>query len=288
MADQSASHSNLQSRTRRRSHERRSPFRGIRSSSAEFLWYRRDLLLHQMKIVTVDDHALIREGLKAILMSLEERPTILEAADGASLKELLAKDSDLDLILLDVQLPDCDGLELLAELVRTHIRVPVIVLSAEHETETITRALQIGAVGFVPKTSINKVLISAIRLVLAGGIYVPPEAVLQGRSASRSEAAAVHSDSAGEAQAAVAPAERGHHRSNRPLAALTERQWEVLWLLLEGLSNKQICRALDLAEATVKVHVRAILRELGARSRAEAIVVAGRIGIQRPIHPKPH
>ena len=240
-----------------------------------------------MKIVTVDDHALIREGLKAILMSLEERPTILEAADGASLKELLAKDSDLDLILLDVQLPDCDGLELLAELVRTHIRVPVIVLSAEHETETITRALQIGAVGFVPKTSINKVLISAIRLVLAGGIYVPPEAVLQGRSASRSEAAAVHSDSAGEAQAAVAPDERGHHRSNRPLAALTERQWEVLWLLLEGLSNKQICRALDLAEATVKVHVRAILRELGARSRAEAIVVAGRIGIQRPLHPKP-
>jgi len=134
-----------------------------------------------MKIVTVDDHALVREGLKAILKSLEERPTILEAGDGASLKERLAGNPDLDLILLDVQLPDCDGLELLSELVRTHPKVPVIVLSAEHEMETITRALQIGAAGFVPKTSVNKVLISAIRLVLAGGIYVPPEAVLQSR-----------------------------------------------------------------------------------------------------------
>jgi DNA-binding NarL/FixJ family response regulator len=238
-----------------------------------------------MKIITVDDHALIREGLKAILMSLEERPTVIEAADGAGLKQQLAANPDLDLILLDVQLPDCDGLELLEELVRSHASVPVIVLSAEHEADTITRALQIGAAGFVPKTSINKVLISAIRLVLAGGIYVPPEAVLQGRSMSRSEAAALQST--GGVRAAM-PEEGGQPpHSHRPLAALTERQWEVLWLLLEGLSNKQICRALDLAEATVKVHVRAILRELGARSRAEAIVVASRLGIQRPLHSSP-
>jgi DNA-binding NarL/FixJ family response regulator len=234
-----------------------------------------------MKIVTVDDHALIREGLKAILMSLEERPTILEAADGAGLKAVLADSPDLDLILLDVQLPDCDGLVLLEELARTHPAIPVIVLSAEHETDTITRALQIGAAGFVPKTSINKVLISAIRLVLAGGIYVPPEAVLNGRPTARAEAAAAHGG--GEQHAA----DGAHHRGDRPLAALTERQWEVFGLLLEGQSNKQICRALDLAEATVKVHVRAILRELGARSRAEAIVVASRLGIQRPLHPRP-
>jgi DNA-binding NarL/FixJ family response regulator len=238
-----------------------------------------------MKIVTVDDHALIREGLKAILMSLEERPTILEAGDGAGLKTLLAGCPDLDLILLDVQLPDCDGLVLLKELASTHPAIPVIVLSAEHETDTITRALHIGAAGFVPKTSINKVLISAIRLVLAGGIYVPPEAVLHGRSISRAEAATVPHVPGGPGRAAAD--EHVHHHSRRPLSALTERQWEVLWLLLEGLSNKQICRSLDLAEATVKVHVRAILRELGARSRAEAIVVASRLGIQRTLDPKP-
>jgi DNA-binding NarL/FixJ family response regulator len=238
-----------------------------------------------MKIVTVDDHALIREGLKAILMSTDERPAVVEAADGGGLRQQLAAHPDIDLILLDVQLPDCDGLALLEELARTHPQVPVIVLSAEHEAETITRALHMGAAGFVPKTSINKVLISAIRLVLAGGIYVPPEAVLQGRSISRPEGAAV--PRADRETVAVLPEVRTHHRSDRPLSTLTERQWEVLWLLLEGLSNKQICRALDLAEATVKVHVRAILRELGARSRAEAIVVASRIGIQRPFHPKP-
>ena len=237
-----------------------------------------------MKILTVDDHALIREGLKAILMSLEERPTVVEAADGASLRSQLAAYPDLDLILLDVQLPDCDGLELLQELTHTHGAVPVIVLSAEHEADTITRALQIGAAGFVPKTSINKVLISAIRLVLAGGIYVPPEAVLQGRTMAHAEPAAAHG---ADGLRASMPHDSERPHSHRPLAALTDRQWEVLGLLLEGLSNKQICRALDLAEATVKVHVRAILRELGARSRAEAIVVVSRLGIQRPLHPKP-
>lgn len=238
-----------------------------------------------MKIVTVDDHALIREGLKAILMSLEERPTVVEAADGAGFRRQLALHPDLDLILLDVQLPDCDGLALLEELVHDHASVPVIVLSAEHEADTITRALQIGAAGFVPKTSINKVLISAIRLVLAGGIYVPPEAVLHGRSMSRAEpSAAMH----GPGALPAAVSEEGRRtRTHQPLAALTDRQWEVLGLLLEGRSNKQICRALDLAEATVKVHVRAILRELGARSRAEAIVVAARLGIQPPLCPRP-
>jgi len=120
--------------------------------------------------------------------------------------------------------------------------------------------------------------------VLAGGIYVPPEAVLQGRTMSHAEPAAAHG---ADGLRASMPHESERPNSHRPLAALTDRQWEVLGLLLEGLSNKQICRALDLAEATVKVHVRAILRELGARSRAEAIVVVSRLGIQRPLHPKP-
>ncbi len=178
-----------------------------------------------MKIVTVDDHALIREGLKAILMSTDERPAVVEAADGGGLRQQLAAHPDIDLILLDVQLPDCDGLALLEELARTHPQVPVIVLSAEHEAETITRALHMGAAGFVPKTSINKVLISAIRLVLAGGIYVPPEAVLQGRSISRPEGAAV--PRADRETVAVLPEVRTHHRSDRPLSTLTERQWEA-------------------------------------------------------------
>lgn len=239
-----------------------------------------------MKIVTVDDHALIRDGLKAILMSLEEGPSVLEAADGEGLRQRLAEHPDTDLILLDVQLPDCDGLDLLEEVTRTHASIPVIVLSAEHDPETITRALQIGAAGFVPKTSINKVLISALRLVLAGGIYVPPEAVLQPRPIEHRMTAPTHHRGAASNDKPQHGQESRAFGQRDVLGALTDRQWDVFRLLLEGLSNKQICRELDLAEATVKVHVRAILRELGARSRAEAIVVAGRLGLRRPASPK--
>lgn len=222
-----------------------------------------------MKIVTADDHSLIREGLKAILRTLDPVPVFVEAGDGRSLKEALQAHPDADLVLLDVRLPDCSGLSLLPELLAAHPNMPVMLLSAEFDPELIGRALELGASGFLPKTSLNQVLVSAVRLVMAGGVYVPPEAV------RREVAAAPRVPAAGSRQPIHAPPDAVR-------LDLTERQWEVLWLLLEGKSNKQICRDLDLAEATVKVHVRAILRELGVHSRTEAVVAATRLNLQRP------
>jgi DNA-binding NarL/FixJ family response regulator len=223
-----------------------------------------------MKIVTADDHALIREGLKVILRSLDPLPDIVEATDGHSLRQTLRAHPDANLVLLDVHLPDCSGLALLPELIAEFPGVPVVLLSAEVDPEVIKKALELGASGFLPKTSLNQVLVSAVSLVMAGGVYVPPEAV------RRQIPGVTH---------AVAGTVRpfGSAVPERVGLNLTERQWEVLWLLLEGKSNKQICRDLDLAEATVKVHVRAILRDLGVHTRAEAIVAAARLNLQRPL-----
>jgi DNA-binding NarL/FixJ family response regulator len=222
-----------------------------------------------VKIIAADDHALIREGLHAILKRMDEQLQFIEACDGKSLEAQLAQHPDADLLLLDVQLPDVSGLTLLETLSGQYPDLPIVILSAEHDRETVTRAIDLGAAGFLPKTSLNQVLVSAIQLVMSGGIYIPPEAL-------RPSSAPVPAP----APAPVAPAP-GTALTPESLG-LTGRQLDVLWLLLEGMSNKQICRKLDLAEATVKVHVRAILRALNVDSRTEAVVVATRMGLVPP------
>lgn len=227
-----------------------------------------------MKIITADDHALIREGLHAILRRMDEHLQFVEACDGKSLEAQLVQHPDADLLLLDVQLPDVSGLDLLERLSERYPSLPIVMLSAEHDRETVTRAIDLGAAGFLPKTSLNQVLVSAIQLVMSGGIYIPPEAL-------RPPGAATTAHAPAPAPTAGATAGSGSGITPESLG-LTGRQLDVLWLLLEGMSNKQICRKLDLAEATVKVHVRAILRALNVDSRTEAVVVATRMGLVPP------
>ena len=162
-------------------------------------------------------------------------------------------ESDLDLVLLDLQLPDADGLEVLETLRRNHPSTAVVVLSGAGTADTMRRALQRGAQGFIPKTASSEVMLSALRLIFSGGIYVPPEFVLGTPPSQESTAS---------------PASLG----------LTERQQQVLKLMLEGKSNKLICRELHLAEPTVKNHMTAILRALNVTSRAQAIVEVSRLG----------
>lgn len=204
-----------------------------------------------MKILIVDDHGLVREGLRAILSRSELAAQCEEAWDAASLWSQLEQHPAIDLVLLDIQLPDISGLSLLDDIVQKHPHLPVIMLSADHDAGIVNHALEQGARGFLPKSSLNQVLVSAIRLVLSGGVYVPPEALLKpaGRPVSAAPVAAVTVASLG----------------------FTARQTDVFGLLLQGMSNKQICRELDLAEPTVKIHVRGILRTLGVSSRAEVI-----------------
>lgn len=217
-----------------------------------------------MKILIVDDHSLVREGLRAVLSRSELSAQAYEAWDAASVWDQITSHPDLDFVLLDIQLPDCSGLELLTKIVERRPELPVVMLSADHDSQTVTQALNMGASGFLPKTSVSDVLVSAIRLVLAGGIYVPPEALM--KSALRPTTPQLHA-------AAPVTLESLH---------FTARQIEVFRFLLQGMSNKQICRKIDLAEATVKIHVRGILRAVNVSSRAEAIAKAAQLGLHVP------
>lgn len=212
-----------------------------------------------MKILIVDDHGLVREGLRAILGRSDLPVQCVDAWDAASLWEMLDAHSDIDLVLLDIQMPGVSGLGLLDELTQRHPQLRVIMLSADHDAAIVNLALERGARGFLPKSSLNQVLISAIQLVAVGGIYVPPEALQ--KPASKPPLPTPH----GAVATAVTLDSLG----------FTARQTDVFVLLLQGMSNKQICRHLDLAEPTVKIHVRGILRTLGVSSRAEVIAKCG-------------
>src|SRR5581483_1162339 len=169
--------------------------------------------------------------------------------------QLVAEHADLELVLLDLGLPDADGFAMLKALREGYPSLAVVVLSALQDRNSVTRALDLGAVGFIPKSAQRAVMLGALQLVLAGGIYVPPEIL------HREEAPARQISSIRDARS-LSPHDLG----------LTERQIEVLALLLRGKSNKAIGRVLDLAEPTVKNHVTAILKALRVRTRAEAIV----------------
>ena len=222
-----------------------------------------------MKILIVDDHGLVREGLQAILSRSELGAQCVEAWDAATLWSQLQQHADIDLVLMDIQLPETSGLSLLADITQRFPRLPVIMLSADHDAGIVQHSLEQGARGFLPKSSLNQVLVSAIRLVAAGGVYVPPEALQKPAIRSAPPAPLAHPE-----PLAVA---------NVASLGFTARQSEVLGLLLQGMSNKQICRALDLAEPTVKIHVRGILRTLGVSSRAEVIAKFSTLNMPPPM-----
>ncbi|HVQ11237.1 MAG TPA: response regulator transcription factor [Methyloceanibacter sp.] len=228
-----------------------------------------------MKILVVDDHALIREALRGVLKELKDDATVLEAADYGQAMGLLQQHSDLDLLLLDLGLPDKNGFDALAEL-RDHDRaIPVVVLSAFNDRANVVKALDLGALGFIPKSAPRAVMLGALNLVFSGGIYIPPDA-LEGRGAApaapqpRAEPTATNGPRSKPADSK--PADLG----------LTERQVAVLALMMRGKSNKAICRVLDLAEPTVKNHVTGILKALNVTNRTEAVIKVGELGWELP------
>jgi DNA-binding NarL/FixJ family response regulator len=205
-----------------------------------------------MKFLLIDDHVLIREALRSVLKELRHDATVLEAANCYQGARLAEEHSDLELILLDLNLPDGDGFQLLANLRERYPAVSIIVLSASNDRDDVMRALDLGAVGFIPKSTQRTVMLSALQLVLSGGIYIPPEILARGEPLRppRTEGAR------------VSPADLG----------LTQRQVEVLALMMQGKSNKAICRVLHLSESTVKNHVAAILKALNVTNRTEAVM----------------
>jgi len=130
-----------------------------------------------MKILVVDDHVLIREALRSVFMELQSDATVLEASDCDLTLRLIEQTADLDLAVVDLNLPDRDGFSLLAELRQRHPLLPVVVLSALNDQASIMKALDLGALGFIPKNGRREIMLNALQIVLAGGMYIPPEAL---------------------------------------------------------------------------------------------------------------
>ena len=213
-----------------------------------------------MKTLIADDHPLLRDALSQILRTLDNRMILLEADDGGAVRRLVQEHPDLDLLLLDISLPGVRGLDLFHDLRQQQPTLPIVAFSGIEDPVTVKAVLAGGGMGFIPKSSPPPVMINALRLVLAGGRYLPPALL---------------------AEAATTPEVVGDGVT--PVAlGLTERQQQVLHCLVQGLSNKEICRVLGLAEATVKIHVSAILKALRVTSRTQAVIRCTQLGLAPP------
>lgn len=207
-----------------------------------------------MKILIVDDHVLFREGLRHVLLQLEPTGEILEAGKCEDAFQLVDAHPEMDLVLLDLSLPGMGGFAGLGEFRARYPGVPVVVMSGSEERHDVQNALDNGALGYIPKSSTSQVMLSALRLVFSGGVYLPP-VMLSGVAAPPPEMA------------------------NTLKSGLTDRQLAVLRLLAEGKSNKLIGRELDLAEGTVKIHISSIFRALNVSNRTEAVIAARKSGL---------
>jgi DNA-binding NarL/FixJ family response regulator len=212
-----------------------------------------------MKALIVDDHALIRQALQTVLSRLQRIDTVFEAASSREAMQIVEQHPDLSLILLDINLPDRDGFSVLGELRDRYPTVAIIVLSALNDQDTIKRAFSQGALGFIPKTSDLEVMLNAIQLVLSGNLYIPSEIL------DRKEPTPVRLSNR-------------PTRESRDDLGLTDRQTEILGLLMKGQSNKVIARTLNMAVPTVKNHITVVLKALKVTTRTEAVIKAGQMG----------
>lgn len=224
-----------------------------------------------MKFLVADDHHLIREGLRYALEGAFNDLLIIEATDGNQVLEAVSGNTDLDLILLDYFMPGTDGFSLVSELCERHPRVPIIILSGASDPVLMQKLLERGAAGFLSKTTDHEVIIGALQLVLAGGIYMPADLM---PAAARADAPLRGPDDERDANVV-----ESRTVAEQLLTQLTQRQSQVLRLMATGKTNKDISRELSVSENTIKVHVTAILKALGVSNRTQAVLVAQRLGL---------
>lgn len=214
-----------------------------------------------MKILIVDDHALVRRGMGHVVRECFPEAEVVEAADVAEALEAMNA-GGIDVALVDVRMPDADGLDLLHEMKQRWPEVPVIMLSSFDHAHYVRRALAEGAAGYMLKDATPEDLEQAIRVAMSGGGNVLSPRVIQNLFEATEEGPA---DDGG-------PAPRAH-------GTLTQRETDILCLLVEGRSNRDISRALFLSEKTVKAHLAAIFRKLGVTNRTQAAMAAVAMGI---------
>jgi DNA-binding NarL/FixJ family response regulator len=228
-----------------------------------------------MKVLLVDDHPLILSALQAMIQELDPDVQVTAVDSAAAARAALAQEaaeSHFGLVLLDLQLGEESGFDVLVEMRQAHPALPVVVISASDRASDVIQAIDLGAMGFVPKRASNDTLVDALRLVMAGGIYVPPMHL-----------GTPPGGGAGARRPAIPAAESAAYQVTPSFEelGLTPRQADVLTQLLQGMPNKEIARRLGLSVETVKDHVQAVLRALGVSSRTQAVLAVGQMTQQR-------
>ena len=214
-----------------------------------------------IKVLLVDDHALFRDGMRYVLQQLADEVEILDTGNFNEALKLAQENADIDIALLDLNMPDSEGVPSLQHFHQRFPEIPLVVVSGSDQRDDIESVMNLGAMGFISKMSASKVMLSALQIVLDGGVYVPPQLLQQ--AVAKLEVGQVLSDK----------------RSQRASKyGLTPRQSQVLKMMGEGLSNKDISKQLDLAEGTVKIHVAAIYQALHVGTRLDAVTAARRFG----------
>jgi len=212
-----------------------------------------------MHILLVDDHTLFREALIHVLKKLDEQVIVLEANGIPEAIQFISHSNNLDMILLDIDLPGVDGLTALPDLRELAPTAPIVVLSGSELALDVHRALDAGAIGYIPKSCSSHEMLTALNIVLQGDVFVPPKLLIKIKNESLN-------------------AETVNKKSDSQ-CLLTSRQIDVLELMAKGFPNKSIANTLKVAEGTVKLHVAAIMRALGARNRTHAVTEASRLGL---------
>ena len=215
-----------------------------------------------MKILLVDDHALFRDGMRYVLQQLPEEVEILEAGNFPDGLKLAMQHPELDLALLDLNMPGSEGPVSIRFFHQRYPHIPVVVVSGEEGRGYMEKVMNYGAMGFVCKSSTAAVMLGALNLVLSGGVYIPLEMLRQHSVITEKEPEVV---------------DRRSLYTNE--YGLTSRQMEVLMHLAAGLSNKEIAEAIHLAEGTVKIHVAGVYQTLRVSNRMEAVRAAGKLGL---------
>jgi DNA-binding NarL/FixJ family response regulator len=215
-----------------------------------------------MKILLVDDHALFREGLRYVLQQLSEPVETLEAGNFPDGLKFAEEHPELDLALLDLNMPGSEGPVSIKYFHQRYPHIPVVVVSSEEDREIMEKVMDYGAMGYVCKNSSAQVVLGALNLILSGGVYVPPQIMRHTEPSIRHEAG-----------------QQDRRRLHTNEYGLTARQMDVLGHLASGLSNKEIATAMCLAEGTVKIHIAAAYQILRVSNRMEAVRVAEKLGL---------
>ena len=205
-------------------------------------------------IVVADDHPLFRDALSGIISAGFSGASVVSAKDLTTTIKALEETADVDLVLLDLNMPGVQGFSGLIFLRGQYPTIPIIVVSGSEDLDTIRRSVSLGASGFIPKSSDTATIKNAMNSVLDGGVWVPDQT-------------AIDNDTEDDELLEIASR----------LSTLTPQQMRVLMMLKEGLLNKQIAYELNVSEATVKAHVSAILQKLDVNSRTQAVIVASKI-----------